>query len=478
MKRPLFGIALLLAAASAQPYDHVTITAGEFVASFAPLGTWIESNLGMTDTAVTVEHIYANYPGRDNAEKVRNFIRYAYQDWGTTHVLLGGDVEKVPCRMAFITITSRVPQESAYIPCDLYFADLDGSWDADGDGKFGELADSCDMYPDVYVGRVPASTIAEVGIYTGKFFTYSGHPNAPYLSRNLLTGFDLYDVPPVYMEQAMELYDTLYVPEHLRPSLRLYDSYTGDHRTATVNELSQGVNLWVHADHGDRTNFKTGYLRHGWMVPASTLASLTNGDNLTTMLSAGCYIGDFTYSDCTGELYIFNPAGGAVAVVANSSIGRLQGPDPLRGATMFMMEQVVRGLVGQGSRGSFDGLTLARAEAAAQVDTNTVLRWAVCEYNLLGEPAMPFWVPGGSGAEESHKPQAASHGLGPNIVRGVLFLPPSHLTLHSFLFSLAGRKVLDLHPGANDVRPLAPGVYFVRAQTDVRAGTSRIVIAR
>jgi len=456
---------MLAALAFGQQYDHVTITTDAFVSSFAPLGQFVEQSLGLSDTTVTVEYIYSHYPGRDDAEKVRSFIRYAYQNWGTTHVLLGGDVDKVPCRMAFITITSRVPQESAYMACDLYFSDLDGDWDADGDGKFGELADSCDMYPDVHVGRVSASSVAEAGIFTGKFLTYAGHPNAPYLSRNLLTGFDLYDQPPVYMEQAMEIYDTLYVPEHLRPSIKVYDSDTGDHRVATVNELSQGVNLWVHADHGDRTNFKTGYLRHGWIVPASTLASLTNGDNLTIMLSAGCYIGDFTYSDCTGELYVLNPAGGAVAVVANSSIGRLQGPDPLRGATMFMMERVVSRLFGNGGNPGFEGLTLARAEAAAQVDTNTVLRWADCEYNLLGEAAMPVWIPAGAGVEENFKPQAASRKLAPTVVRGVINLQSAVCNLQSeiVLLDISGRKALDLHPGTNDVRGLSPGVYFIMA---------------
>jgi hypothetical protein len=31
----------------------------------------------------------------------------------------------------------------------------------------------------------------------------------------------------------------------------------------------------------------------------------------------------------------------------------------------------------------------------------------------------------------------------------------------SVLLDISGRKVLDLVPGANDVRALAPGVYFV-----------------
>ena len=52
---------------------------------------------------------------------------------------------------------------------------------------------------------------------------------------------------------------------------------------------------------------------------------------------------------------------------------------------------------------------------------------------------------------------------GPTVVRGVLFLPPLLLSAPSSLLSIDGRKVLDLHPGANDVSGLSPGVYFIRA---------------
>jgi photosystem II stability/assembly factor-like uncharacterized protein len=49
------------------------------------------------------------------------------------------------------------------------------------------------------------------------------------------------------------------------------------------------------------------------------------------------------------------------------------------------------------------------------------------------------------------------------IVRGVLELPPNLPTADCYLLSISGRKVMGLHPGANDVSRLAPGVYFVRA---------------
>jgi hypothetical protein len=57
----------------------------------------------------------------------------------------------------------------------------------------------------------------------------------------------------------------------------------------------------------------------------------------------------------------------------------------------------------------------------------------------------------------------------PTVVRSVLFLPPGKpgqsTTGQSlvFLLDISGRKVLDLHSGANDVSRLSPGVYFIRS---------------
>jgi len=44
------------------------------------------------------------------------------------------------------------------------------------------------------------------------------------------------------------------------------------------------------------------------------------------------------------------------------------------------------------------------------------------------------------------------------------------------LLDISGRKVLDLHPGANSVRALAPGVYFVR-EAQAQA-IHKVVVAR
>jgi hypothetical protein len=83
-------------------------------------------------------------------------------------------------------------------------------------------------------------------------------------------------------------------------------------------------------------------------------------------------------------------------------------------------------------------------------------------------------------AENRVKPGTARPA--PTIVRGVMFLPEAsgHKPQAASLMDISGRKVVDLRPGANDVRALAPGVYFVReAQAQAQAQAVRkIVITR
>uniref|UniRef100_A0A7C4GDJ7 VCBS repeat-containing protein n=1 Tax=candidate division WOR-3 bacterium TaxID=2052148 RepID=A0A7C4GDJ7_UNCW3 len=77
-------------------------------------------------------------------------------------------------------------------------------------------------------------------------------------------------------------------------------------------------------------------------------------------------------------------------------------------------------------------------------------------------------------AEQPPRVEAAHPGS--SIVRGVLFVPEPATRLSTLaLLNSAGRRVLDLVPGANDVGRLSPGVYFVRGE---RAGVGRVVVAR
>jgi len=68
------------------------------------------------------------------------------------------------------------------------------------------------------------------------------------------------------------------------------------------------------------------------------------------------------------------------------------------------------------------------------------------------------------GVEERTSPFGFGEVPATTVVRGVLRLPVSPFTIHSSLFDMSGRRVMPLFPGPNDVRGLAPGVYFVRSE--------------
>jgi len=82
------------------------------------------------------------------------------------------------------------------------------------------------------------------------------------------------------------------------------------------------------------------------------------------------------------------------------------------------------------------------------------------------------------GIEESFKPQATSSKLPPTIVRSVLLMP----TTSGMLLDIAGREVLALNAGVNNIGGLAPGVYFVRpeqpAENDGPSAVTKVVIQR
>ncbi len=83
----------------------------------------------------------------------------------------------------------------------------------------------------------------------------------------------------------------------------------------------------------------------------------------------------------------------------------------------------------------------------------------------------------GVGVEDG-QPQASSHKQQVTVVRGVLVLgvgSRQNTAYRAELLDISGREVMVLHPGANDVRHLAPGVYFLRGEPQA---IIKVVLAR
>ena len=90
----------------------------------------------------------------------------------------------------------------------------------------------------------------------------------------------------------------------------------------------------------------------------------------------------------------------------------------------------------------------------------------------------------GGGVEEGTAPRSASQTPAATIISRMLFLPEAsnRKPQAASLLDIAGREVLGLQTGPNDVRALAPGVYFVRSEPSAVSGkpsaVHKVVIAR
>jgi hypothetical protein len=84
-------------------------------------------------------------------------------------------------------------------------------------------------------------------------------------------------------------------------------------------------------------------------------------------------------------------------------------------------------------------------------------------------------------AEEASNSELRTPNRSPTVARGVLFLPVSTSPMPqaaSSLLDIGGRQVMVLKPGANDVRGLSPGIYFVREAQSQTQAIRKVVVAR
>ena len=265
-------------------YEYLIVTSPELASSFQPLANW-KTKKGVKAGIVSLDTILTNYPGRDNAERLRSFLIEAYHR-GTIWVLLGGDEDVVPVRYAYPTNTSTVPSYPNQQICDLYFSDVDGQWDLDNDGVWGEpQQDSPDIYPDLFVGRIPASNSAEASAFVDKLITYEKNPGGgtfDYLARALWVSSDqMRDWDGGIGQQGLLATD---IPSNFSQDLStLIESPTGDAENpfgpdgeTCVDQMNQGWGI-------------IGVLAHGKSSGFVAKSNLTNGNPKSWVLT---YAGD------------------------------------------------------------------------------------------------------------------------------------------------------------------------------------------
>lgn len=387
--------------------EYLIITSGTIAPGFYPFLEWKNQKGIPTDIAL-IEDILATSVGSDPAEQLRNYLIQAYND-GVRWILLGGDEDVVPIRYLYPgNVNSYIPALGLQQLSDMYFSDMTGEWDVDGDGVWGEsYHDSPDIYPELYVGRVPARNQEQAEIWSAKAIKYEKNPgngDASYLTKALFIAAD-----------QMRDYGQHYVLAGLLPGYFTCDvnrleempsggdpSPTGPYGDEVINIMNEGWGFVSNLNHGSPEWYASksnSYNHYGWsgiwgtIVPewgrCGGLIQLTTYDQPAVHYSISCDLGaydfdkgilspnpyatTFTYA----EAYLFEPGGG-VAFLGNSRWGWV--------SSSYNMERKFLEHI-------FDDSTsrMSEAEALSKIDYPNY-RDIGYGHTLFGDPEMRLWT--------------------------------------------------------------------------------------
>ena len=328
--------------------DYLIITSATLSNSFQALADQRISYSGLGATVRTVESITNMYPGVDTQDRIRNCIK-SYVSNGLAYVVLGGDDTVVADRNCYVVAEGEVESQ---MPTDLYYSGLDGDWDGDGDGTYGETSDGVDMGWDVIVGRIPVQTAGQAANYINKLRNYETNMPLILSGKILLGGMEAWDsytgnnrptddvtgdghlgfrdaAHPTVSDS--EMWDRRLYRDGIRPywlpdtigifcdTLTSWDSSTGGDYPQTDTNLKAKFNLgWYHVFFSGHGNVDIWGLESGYFD--STDAAALTGKTVVIYTDA-CLTGAFedSYDPCLSEAFLRNATGGALVGMGENS---------------------------------------------------------------------------------------------------------------------------------------------------------------
>lgn len=357
---------------------------------------------GLKTETARIEDILASGEGKDDAEKLRNYLRRRYNESGVKYALLaGGSLDSkpvIPVRRLHAAFKWEQDNFDQLLPGDVYYCNLDGSFDENKDGIYGDPKDGVnggdiDMFSEIAVGRVPAETPAMLANFIKKNMAAYGYSdgaagNAFFCGENLFPGIWGKD----YMKEiengaSVHGFTTAGYPASY-PKGYLFDKDKRWSSADVINAINAGgIYILNHIGHSSVTSNMRLY--------SSSLAKLANS-RYYLLYTQGCYCGRFTDRGCILSAHVTSPAG-AYAVIGNSSYGLgPEDPDPdatvsCRGASQYFHRQFTNALFALGKNRLGDANQSSK-EANVKFMGHGTTRWVFFELNLLGDPYLPLKV--------------------------------------------------------------------------------------
>ena len=383
-------------------YDMLLITNTALAPYFDEYIEFKEST-GFSVALEITDNIYANYTGVDAAAQVRNCIISYYQSYDIEYVILGGDAGNTN-ETAIVPHRGFAVDDDPSLPSDMYFSNLDGSWNNDGDANWGEV-NEIDPYSEVLIGRMCVDSASEVANTTDKHILYQNDPVIEDITKAVMVGEELNDNPQTnggnYKDQIADggTYDGYYT-EGFSANFSIntfYDRDGGWSKENLFDEFSDtGINLINHLGHSSPTyNMKmdTGDLT----TNNFTNNGLTRG--FAIGYSQGCYNGSFDnwhyngyYTDDSfAEVMSATISTGEVACIANSRYG-WYAPGGTNSSSQYYDRLFFHGIFGEGLSEIGDVNRYSHEFNVNTMQSNSNMRWTCYETNLFGDPSLDIWT--------------------------------------------------------------------------------------
>lgn len=325
---------------------------------------------GLKTDIAYVEDIVLTTQGKDNAHRIRNYIKEYYRTKKIRFVLLAGDVNLIPAVMF-------KKDANAYydaVVSDQFYSNFDKEFDSNSNGVYADNTDIIDFYPEVHLGRWPVASAGELKTIVDKTLNYlSGtiSTNADYYKKILLIAFNLGENTPGdsegYCNNVGNSAGTGMVPDHLyihsTPNMNI---------NMMVNKLNGGANVVYAQAHGTANKFG---VHDGWGIFSDHIYNLTTPSGL--YLIASCYPGDYSVSGMVVKGMV-SPNGGCVNYIGTSG-------KEFPGSTQNMHNFTIQQLVGNKNIGTaFD---YARRYGFSDLAPGSNTKQLYFGYNLQGDPS-------------------------------------------------------------------------------------------
>lgn len=217
----------------------------------------------------------SDIPGGETKENIKDYIEEAYNEWTTppSYVLLVGDTPQIPTYYGTTSGPTAV---------DLYYVTINSE----------------DYFPDIFIGRFPASTKSHVTAMVNKTVYYEqGKFNSTEWIKKaaFMAGNDNYHITEAthnfvietFLESDNYTYDKLYEVT--------YGAQTQD----VTDALNDGRSLAIYSGHGSPSGWADGPPFY-----QSDVRALTNKDMYPFVCSHACSTNTFNDAECFGETWL------------------------------------------------------------------------------------------------------------------------------------------------------------------------------